>query len=130
MDIHFKDGSFYIDSISGSPPKGALAVTEEQWAACMRAQREPGQEIYAGTDGMPAVRTRVLSPELAAECERNWRTSQLRSTDHFVMPDYPIEMTQAQEVVAYRAALRDYPSTPGFPNGRRPEAPAWLSKGS
>ena len=48
--------------------------------------------------------------------EREWRDSELLRTDRFVViPDYP------SDLLTYRAALRDYPSQPDFPNGTRPE---------
>lgn len=49
------------------------------------------------------------------DTERQWRDSELLRTDRFVViPDYPTDL------LTYRAALRDYPSQPDFPNGTRP----------
>lgn len=47
--------------------------------------------------------------------EREWRDGELLRTDRFVViPDYPADL------LAYRAALREYPNQPDFPDGTRP----------
>lgn len=49
------------------------------------------------------------------DIERQWRDSELSRTDELVkLPDYPVDL------LTYRAALRDYPQQPDFPNGTRP----------
>ena len=52
--------------------------------------------------------------------ERQWRNSELSSTD-FIVPltDHP----KHAEYMAYRQELRDYPSQPDFPNRQRPIKP-------
>ena len=44
---------------------------------------------------------------------KEWRDSELKATDSLaLLPDYP----NTQALLAYRQALRDWPSTPEFPN--------------
>jgi len=49
--------------------------------------------------------------------ERNWRDSELTSTDGMLQSDRP----DLQDILSYRAELRDYPSQVDFPDGTRPE---------
>ena len=54
----------------------------------------------------------LITPEQRA---RTWRDSELARTDvAATVSDYP----NANAVLAYRAALRDWPSTDSFPNTR------------
>jgi len=47
-----------------------------------------------------------------AEQAREWRDTELSSTDHAAMvPDYP----NRDAILAYRTVLRDWPSTEDFP---------------
>jgi len=60
-----------------------------------------------------------IEPEVptAETQERQWRDSELARTDRLILlPDFP----QSVELLAYRQALRDYPSASDFPNGNRP----------
>ncbi len=57
----------------------------------------------------------VLYIPTKEDIERQWRDSELLRTDELVkLPDYPVDLSP------YRAALRDYPQQPDFPNGVRP----------
>lgn len=47
---------------------------------------------------------------------RTQRDAQLRECDYAVMPDYPLEAAQLEEVKAYRQALRDIPETAADPD--------------
>jgi hypothetical protein len=47
--------------------------------------------------------------------EIEWRDSELTRTDSLILlPDYPYK----EQLTAYRQALRDWPSAPGFPDTR------------
>lgn len=52
--------------------------------------------------------------QLAAEV-RIRRDALLRSSDYYVMPDYPSNELDMASVVEYRQALRDVPLQTGFP---------------
>jgi len=62
------------------------------------------------------VKSRFCTADhLLSISEREWRDSELKRTDKFVvMPDSPEDYT------SYRAFLRDYPAQSVFPNGTRP----------
>lgn len=47
---------------------------------------------------------------------RSQRDTLLRASDYAVMPDYPLEAAQLEEVKAYRQALRDIPETAADPD--------------
>lgn len=49
--------------------------------------------------------------------ERKWRDAELERTDPMLQDDRP----NYNELLAYRAALRDYPQSEGFPNSKRPK---------
>ena len=70
---------------------------------------------WVGYGSHTAIYKTVSPDELKAESERSWRDSELSRTDKLVMlPDYP------DDLLTYRAELRDYPAQTGFPNGTRP----------
>jgi len=57
----------------------------------------------------------VLHVPTKEDLEREWRDSELSRTDGLVkLPDYP------NDLLTYRALLRDYPASLDFPNGDRP----------
>lgn len=58
--------------------------------------------------------------EEIVDAERQWRDSELASTDWIVpITDHP----QHTEYLSYRQELRDYPAQEDFPNGQRPVKP-------
>lgn len=68
----------------------------------------------------------VLRARQAAE--REWRDLRLALSDYLVMPDYPLQEAARAEIVAYRQALRDWPSSSEFPAiADRPAPPVWLA---
>lgn len=68
-----------------------------------------------GYGGHTAIYSIEDPAALKAESERAWRNSEILRTDNLVvLPDYP------EDLIAYRAALRDYPQQVDFPNGVRP----------
>jgi hypothetical protein len=55
------------------------------------------------------------APRSKEDTEREWRDSELAATDKFVpVTDHP----QHAEYLAYRQALRDWPTTEEFPDTR------------
>lgn len=55
----------------------------------------------------------------------------ITETDYYLMPDYPSNPQNLEELKIYRQALRDLPVQEGFPrNVRWPDAPKFLRKDS
>ncbi|WP_286673848.1 phage tail assembly chaperone [Pseudomonas sp. SK3(2021)] len=83
-----------------------------------------------------AVSTAEASAQKAEAIERAWRSKMLESTQWLVIRDNEeLEMgegttlntEQFKELLAYRQALRDWPSAIGFPDAEhRPVEPSWL----
>lgn len=46
--------------------------------------------------------------------ERNWRNKKIEETDKWLLEDFPIQYSK-EAILNFREALRDYPSTIGFP---------------
>jgi len=65
----------------------------------------------------------VISDEQKAEQERQWRDSELKSTDVYLLEDFPISPENKALILTYRQELRDYPQVVGFPNIERPVRP-------
>ena len=67
--------------------------------------------------------------EELAERVRIERDEKLEETDFFVMPDYPSDLRDLEEVKTYRQALRDITKQSGFPrNVTWPELPSVFQK--
>lgn len=62
----------------------------------------------------PEVPPYVPTDEELAERIRRDRNEKLEETDFFVMPDYPSDPKDLEEVKAYRQALRDITKQSGF----------------
>jgi hypothetical protein len=63
------------------------------------------------------IKVASVSPEKEKEgLERFWRDSELSRTDSMLQADRP----DYNDIISYRAALREYPQQPDFPNGVRP----------
>lgn len=63
----------------------------------------------------PEVPPYVPTDEELAERIRRDRDEKLEETDFFVLPDYPSDPKDLEEVKAYRQALRDITKQSGFP---------------
>ena len=57
-----------------------------------------------------------VSLEVLAENVRSERDRRLAETDYYMMPDYPSDPNNIEEMKAYRQALRDIPKQEGFPS--------------
>ena len=77
---------------------------------CIKADEEFMAATYSYYEAFVEIAEPVISD---AEEARNWRDSELSSTD-FIVPttDHP----QQAAYITYRAALRSWPSTSDFPD--------------
>ena len=68
-----------------------------------------------------------VSLEILAENARSERDRRIAETDYYMMPDYPSDPNNIQEMKAYRQALRDIPKQEGFPSKFTwPDVPKFL----
>jgi hypothetical protein len=66
-----------------------------------------------------------------AEAIRDKRDKLIGETDYYLMPDYPSNPQNLEELKVYRQALRDLPKQEGFPRDVRwPDIPKFLCKDS
>lgn len=69
--------------------------------------------------------------EEIAERVRRERDIKIAETDYYMMPDYPSNPQNLEELKVYRQALRDVPKQEGFPRDVRwPDMPKFLCKDS
>lgn len=71
----------------------------------------------------PVFSDPFLHPDLKWEMIRASRDADLSASDYAVMPDYPLDDQQKNQVLAYRKGLRDIPE-----QGDDPDAVAWPDK--
>ena len=77
----------------------------------------------------PEVPPYVPTDEELAERVRRDREGKLKETDFYVMPDYPSDPKDLEEVKTYRQALRDITKQSGFPRDVTwPELPSVFQK--
>lgn len=68
-----------------------------------------------------------VSIEVLAENVRSERNRRLAETDYYMMPDYPSDPNNIEEMKVYRQALRDIPKQEGFPSKFTwPDVPKFL----
>lgn len=77
----------------------------------------------------------IQNPEpddsMVAKAIRDKRDNLIGETDYYLMPDYPSNPQNLEELKVYRQALRDLPKQEGFPRDVRwPDVPKFLCKGS
>lgn len=96
-------------------PNGYRAITAEMGL-------DPGET--KASEIPAALLTHGKAEQMKAD-----RRQLLRATDWTQMPDAPITSAEKVAYQAYRQALRDLPSLPGFPNVAWPVPPA-LSDGA
>ncbi|ELK4817151.1 TPA: tail fiber assembly protein [Pseudomonas aeruginosa] len=119
-------------------PEDGVSVRTELYEQ-MLAGQEAGMRIAADASGQPVL----VDPPPLTEAERvtkarTWRDAQLAQTDGMVARhrderdlgnDTTLQPEQFVEVMNYRAALRNWPDDPAFPDpASRPEPPAWLAE--
>lgn len=68
-----------------------------------------------------------VSLEVLAENARSERDRRIAETDYYMMPDYPSDPNNIEEMKAYRQSLRDIPKQEGFPSKFTwPDVPKFL----
>lgn len=77
----------------------------------------------------------IKNPEpddsMVAKAIRDKRDNLIGETDYYLMPDYPSNPQNLEELKVYRQALRDVPKQEGFPRDVRwPDVPKFLCKDS
>lgn len=77
----------------------------------------------------------IQNPEpddsMVAKAIRDKRDNLIGETDYYLMPDYPSNPQNLEELKVYRHALRDIPKQEGFPRDVRwPDVPKFLCKDS
>ena len=85
--------------------------------------------IQRVSDGYQIVKIPEPTDAELAEDIRNKRDNLISETDFYLMPDYPIDSKNLEELKTYRQALRDIPEQSGFPKEVTwPEQPSFLCK--
>lgn len=68
-----------------------------------------------------------VSLKILAESARSERDRRIAETDYYMMPDYPSDPNNIEEMKVYRQALRDIPEQEGFPSEFTwPDVPKFL----
>lgn len=68
-----------------------------------------------------------VSLEILAENARSERDRRIAETDYYMMPDYPSDPNNIEEMKAYRQSLRDITKQEGFPSKFTwPDVPKFL----
>lgn len=68
-----------------------------------------------------------VSLEILAENARSERDRKITETDYYMMPDYPSDPNNIEEMKVYRQALRDITKQEGFPSKFTwPDVPKFL----
>ena len=113
---------FYINQTFPDiyPPEAAIWCNTR--GDCSIQQIDGGYQIIQNPepdDSEIATRVRAKRDRLITE------------TDYYLMPDYPSNPQNLEELKVYRQALRDLPVQEGFPrNVRWPDVPKFLRKDS
>lgn len=111
---------FYIGKVfeGAYPPEAAVWCNER--GDCYIQQISDGYQIV-----------KIPEPTNAelAEGIRNKRNSLLSETDYYLMPDYPNDSKNLEEIKKYRQDLRDITKQSGFPKDAIwPDVPRFLCK--
>lgn len=109
--------------------KGAYTIADIQLCKTL------GAHIVLEGDGFRIVKdseptTEELYEELATKV-RAERDMKIAETDYYMMPDYPSDPNNLEEMKVYRQALRDITKQEGFPSKFTwPDVPKFLCKDS
>ena len=132
-DIHGEPGS------EGNSLAADVVEVSSELYGQMLLVREQGGRVVPGEDGMP-IEAPPVPPTIDEQEEkaRRWRDSQLTLSEWVVARhrdevdmrlDTAITPEQFSGLLRYRQALRDWPTTQGFPDaGQRPKSPTWLAE--
>lgn len=102
---------FYPDDIYSNKPENTIEITEEQW-----------HELLLGNKKFDLDNNKVidyiyeLSFEEKSAIIRKKRDSLIKSTDYFLMSDYPINNDKLEMIKMYRQELRDITKQETFPD--------------
>ena len=98
-----------------------VKITKDGKSQTILATLETAKEVFPESEGntheflgelMPSARIQKAHKEMEG---KQWRNDELLRTDSLVLlPDHP----DKDKFVAYRQALRDWPSTGNFPDTR------------
>ena len=113
--VERKNGSAEDDMFDEAKYDEYVAPYVEQWEAeieRLKAVEEERIAEEARQEAEAAASNAENDIELIARHERNRR---LLESDHFMLPDYPIDEETRQAIIAYRQALRDLPEQEGWP---------------
>ncbi|PAL25464.1 phage tail assembly chaperone [Sphingopyxis sp. GW247-27LB] len=122
----------YVANSETKIPLDAVAVSQAEWARLMEAQ-EKGQQIVVEAGRAKAVDPDPLAPADQLAIIRTRRNRLLAATDVMLaVPDYPISAEQREELIAWRAALRDLTATidqaAPLDSVEWPARPSWLGE--
>lgn len=82
-------------------------------------------------DGYQIIQNPEPDDSMVAEAIRDKRDKLIGETDYYLMPDYPSNPQNLEELKVYRQALRDVPKQEGFPRDVCwPDVPKFLCKDS
>lgn len=105
--------------------KGAYTIADIQLCKTL------GAHIVLEGDGFRIVKDSEPTTEELATKVRAERDMKITETDYYMMPDYPSDLNNIEEMKVYRQALRDIPKQEGFPRDVRwPDVPKFLCKDS
>ena len=128
-------GSTYINGCHEEIPCDAIVISDDVYRSVIGSPKAGFARAHK-RDGTPHL---VAAPQTADELAyeaRAWRDARLASTEWLVTrhrDELDLSMPQSlpsgqfASLLSYRQALRDMPSTDGFPSdSARPAAPEWL----
>lgn len=90
-----------------------------------------GCSIQQVDGGYQIIQNPEPDDSMVAEAIRDKRDNLIGETDYYLMPDYPSNPQNLEELKVYRQALRDVPKQKGFPRDVRwPDVPKFLCNDS
>lgn len=105
----------------GYPPEAAVWCNAEGKAYIKEIEPKGGVRRFQ------IVKTPEPTDEELAIKARAERNMKIAETDYYMMPDYPSDPNNIEEMKAYRQSLRDIPKQEGFPSKFTwPDVPKFL----
>lgn len=134
----FKESGWFSTKYNLVIPEDAVLVDEVTMLK-LKAGLAAGQVLVKDQNGKPCLADRPPpSVDTLAEIERRWRDRQqaladplvVRHRDEVELGKQPtLDEVLYEELQVYRAALRDWPQSPDFPQAEhRPVAPSWIAE--
>lgn len=109
-------GGFYRSDIHTRIPADAVEITANHHTALLEALAA-GKRIQTNAAGDPvAAEPAAPTTEQLAQRARNQRDALLHQSDSRALPDFPLIDSERLAWTAYRQALRDITTQPGFPD--------------